>query len=80
MGIALASQQEFRQVERHQPKNRPFQNSVGNEGRIWKQVRVGYFSKLQADPMRSIYQEPESPSHGVNSCQACLDKRREIDR
>ncbi len=30
--------------------------------------------------MRSIYQEPESPSHGVNSCQACLDKRREIDR
>ncbi len=30
--------------------------------------------------MRSIYQEPKSPSHGVNPCQGCLDKQREIDR
>ena len=30
--------------------------------------------------MRSVYQEPKSRSVGANSCQACLDKQREIDR
>lgn len=30
--------------------------------------------------MRSVYQEPKSPSLSVNSCQGCLDKQREIDR
>jgi len=30
--------------------------------------------------MRSIYQEPKSRSLGVNLCQGCLDKQREIDR
>jgi hypothetical protein len=30
--------------------------------------------------MRSPYQEPKNPSLGVNSCQACLDKQRQIDR
>lgn len=30
--------------------------------------------------MRSIYQEPKSLSSGVNSCEGCLEKQREIDR
>ncbi len=30
--------------------------------------------------MRSVYQEPKNRSLGVNSCQSCLDKQREIDR
>src|SRR5215210_2756369 len=30
--------------------------------------------------MRSIYQEPKNHSVGANSCHACLDKQREIDR
>jgi len=30
--------------------------------------------------MRSIYQEPKSRSLGLNFCQGCLDKQREIDR
>ena len=30
--------------------------------------------------MRSVYQEPKNRSLGVNSCQRCLDKQREIDR
>src|SRR5215210_6913693 len=30
--------------------------------------------------MRSVYQEPKSRSVSANTCQACLDKQREIDR
>src|SRR5215210_4212909 len=30
--------------------------------------------------MRSLYQEPKNHSVGANSCHACLDKQREIDR
>lgn len=30
--------------------------------------------------MRSVYQQPKDDSVGANSCQACLDKQREIDR
>ena len=30
--------------------------------------------------MRSIYQQPKSPSSGVNLCEGCLDKQLEIDR
>jgi transposase len=35
---------------------------------------------MQAGPMHSVYQETKSPLLGVNSCQGCLDKQREIDR
>src|SRR5215210_6983652 len=30
--------------------------------------------------MRSVYQEAKNRPVGANSCQACLDKQREIDR
>ena len=30
--------------------------------------------------MRSVYQQPKSPTYGVNSCAGCLEKQREIDR
>jgi transposase len=30
--------------------------------------------------MRSIYQQPKSPSSGINACDSCLQKQMEIDR